>query len=348
MKILKYILLLILVVVIGLAIYTTMQPGEYEFTKTRIVQAPVEVVFEQVDDYRKWEEWGPWNEDDPTLSITYEERTKGPGSSYTWSSKEGDGKATRVESVPHKSQADELDFGSMGTSTAFWKFEPSEDGTTSVTWGMRASRVPYMMKFFSAISGGYENMMAPMFERGLERLDSLAQVRAKEYAEMANAWSLGEVSVKTGGAQKFVGYAHSSKIDAEAMQKIYMESMPMAGEYALKNGLEYGEFVPGAIFTKWDEEAGETDFMVGIFLNKGKALNAGAGMQSMILPAGNRVTVSKFGNYGTGDDEAHEAVNAYIQDHQLTVNGPIYEMYVNDPTTVQPNEIETDIFYPVK
>jgi effector-binding domain-containing protein len=124
-----------------------------------------------------------------------------------------------------------------------------------------------------------------------------------------------------------------------------MESLPKAGEYAMENGLEYGDFVPGAIFNRWDEEKGETDFLVGIFLKKN--LKAGEGMKAVTIPRGNKVSISKFGNYGTGDDEAHDAINVYIQENNLTESGPVYEMYVNDPTTVQPNEIQTDIYYPV-
>ncbi len=345
MKVLKYVLLLLLVVAVGLGIYAAIQPGEYDFTRSRTIQAPAEVVYEQVDDYKKWEEWGPWNEQDPTIRATYNEKTKGPGASYSWTSKEGDGKATRVESVPYTSLADELDFGSMGRSTAYWKFQP-RDGATEVTWGMRAQHVPYMMKFFSALSGGYEGMMAPMFDRGLERLDSISTLKANENTALMGSWTISEVALQATEVQKFIGYPHSSTTDLGALQKIYMESLPKAGEYAMENGLEYGDFIPGAIFNSWDEEKGETDFMVGIFLKKD--LRAGEGMQTVTVAAGNKVAISKFGNYGTGDDEAHNAISDYIEDNNLTTNGPVYEMYVNDPTEVKPNEIQTDIYYPVK
>jgi hypothetical protein len=50
MKFLKYVLILLLIVVIGLAIYTFLQPDEYDFTRTRTLNAPAEVVYEQLDD----------------------------------------------------------------------------------------------------------------------------------------------------------------------------------------------------------------------------------------------------------------------------------------------------------
>ena len=344
MKILKYVLIFVLIVVVGMLVYTFIQPSEYEISRTRVIEAPAELVYANVDDYKKWEAWGPWHDDDPSIVASYNEKTKGPGVSYTWTSDQGNGKATRVEAVPHESLADDLDFGSMGTSTAFWKFKPV-DGGTEVTWGMRAENTPFMMKFFSAISGGYDGMMGPMYERGLEKLDSVTQVQAKEYTEM-NAWSMGDITQKTVDVQSFIGYAHTSKIDDEAMKLIYGESLPKAGMYATEKGLQLGDYVPGAIFTKWDEENSEAEFMVGLFLMKD--LDPAEGMQSVKLPKGDVIMVSKFGNYGTGDYETHNALGAYLQENGLTMNGDPYEMYVNDPTTVKPSEIQTDIYYPVK
>ena len=130
------------------------------------------------------------------------------------------------------------------------------------------------------------------------------------------------------------------------MSKLFEESMPKVGEYAMTQGLEYGEFVPGAIYTKWDEETGDVDLIIGVFSNT--AMKQGKDMKAMDLSNGEVVTVSKFGNYGVGDMEAHEAIEEFMKQNNLGMTGIVYELYMNDPTEVTPDKIQTDIFYPIK
>ncbi|MEL6917481.1 MAG: SRPBCC family protein, partial [Bacteroidota bacterium] len=175
MKVLKYVLLFVLVIVVGVVIYAALQPSAYEVTRTRTVKAPVEVVYSNVDDYKNWEAWGPWEEEDPSMVYTYAEQTKGIGGSYSWDGKDGKGSAKTIEAVQNEAITNQLDFDGMGTANGFWKFKPV-DGGTEVTWGIKAEESPFVFKLIGAMMGGYDSMMGPMFERGLEKLDSVSQV----------------------------------------------------------------------------------------------------------------------------------------------------------------------------
>ena len=157
---------------------------------------------------------------------------------------------------------------------------------------------------------------------------------------------MGEVSKMAVAERNFIGYGHSSKMDQSEMSKIFQESMPKVGEYAIKQGLRYGEFTPGAVYTKWDEETGEADFIVGVFLEK--PITPGENMQAMNFPKGEVVAVSKFGNYGIGDMEAHAAIATFMETNNLTIPDIVYELYMNDPMEVTPDKIQTDIHYPLK
>lgn len=342
MKILKYILLFVLIVVIGLAIYAAVQPDSYEVKRTRVLNAPVEVVYDNVSDYKNWEAWLPWKEEDPEMTLAYGDQTQGQGASYSWSSSSGNGSMEMIEAKQNEAIVNEMTFEGMGSAKGFWNFKPIENGT-EVTWGMKTEESPYMMKLISAVSGGYDNMMGPMFERGLEKLDSIVQITAKDY-KPEGTWSMGEITRKPMDAQTFIGYPHISTTE-EAMQ-LFQESLPKAGMYASEKGLAQDEYMPSAIYNNWDMETGEVDMIIGLFLEKD--LDPAEGMEKVTLPKGDVVMVSKFGNYGTGDEQAHMAIAEFLKEHNLTIAGPVYEKYVNDPTLVKENEIQTDIYYPVK
>jgi effector-binding domain-containing protein len=130
----------------------------------------------------------------------------------------------------------------------------------------------------------------------------------------------------------------------EDLPKLFAEYMPKAGMHAM-NTLKYGEFTPAAVYKSWDEEKGETEFYIGLLLNKDLA--PAEGMTALDLPAGKTLMLSKFGPYGEGDYQAHTSVYDYMKKNNLTQKEVIWELYVNDPTTVKPIEVQTDIYYPV-
>ena len=80
MKVLKYLFFLILLLFIGVAVYFGTQDGDYHVSETRIINAPPEVVFQNINDYRNWENWGSWMKDE-TVKINYPEITSGEGAS---------------------------------------------------------------------------------------------------------------------------------------------------------------------------------------------------------------------------------------------------------------------------
>lgn len=347
MKILKYLLLLLVVAIAGFLIYVTVQPDSYDVKRSRVIKAPANVIFENINEYKNWQDWGPWMEEDPTIEATYPEQTSGVGAYYTWTSKDGPGKIETISLIENKSIDQKIYFGDYEPSDVYWTLEETEEGT-NVTWGMKSEKNPFIFKVFGALAGGMEKMLGPMHEKGLDNLDKVIQEHMKNNPPKPKAiFKVGEATPKEVTAQTFIGYPQKTKIDHENMTKLFMEFMPKAGQYAAESKLEHTAYTPAAVFTKWDEENGEAEFYIGLLLNDTKLAPA-EGMEKVDLPAGNTVMISKYGNYGTGDMEAHMAIDAYLKANSLEQNGPIWELYVNDPGQVKPEEIQTDIYYPVK
>jgi effector-binding domain-containing protein len=159
-----------------------------------------------------------------------------------------------------------------------------------------------------------------------------------------NNYTIGVISQKENPAQTFIGYFIKDKI--ENLPALFAEYMPQAGMYAVEQKLAYTDYTPGAVYTKFDEVKGETELYIGLMLSKKIAPKEG--MDSIDIPEGGVVTISKFGNYGEGDMEAHTNIANYFNNKNLEYGNLVWELYVNDPTTVKPEEIQTDIYYQIK
>lgn len=341
MKILKYLLIIVAILLLGGWTLVITQPDSYDVKRTKLIKAPASTIFNNLNEFKNWQEWGPWMEEDSTIVITYSDKTNGIGGSYSWTSDEGAGNLTTVALEENKSLDQKIQFDSYEPTDIYWILDETEDGT-NVTWGMKAETIPFMFKLFGLISGGMDAMMGPMEEKGLENLDAVIM---KELANLPpSSYSIGEISQKELPAQTFIGYFQKAKI--EDLPALFQEYMPKAGMHAAENNLEFGDYIPASVYTKYDEEKGETEFYIGLLLDK--ELAPAEGMEAVEIPAGNVVTLSKFGNYGVGDMEAHNNIAKYFENNNLEYGTLVWELYMNDPMEVKPAEIQTDIYYQVK
>ncbi len=343
MKILKYILIIVIVLLLGGWAYISTQPDSYDVNRSRIIKAPASVIFNNLNDFKNWQEWGPWQEEDSTIVATYPEKTSGIGGSYSWTSKDGPGKIETIALEENKSIDQKIQFGDFEPSDVYWTLEEVEDGT-NVTWGMKAEKTPFMFKFFAAISGGMDAMLGPMEEKGLENLDNVIEKEMANLAGKAPKYKVGTISEREIEAQTFIGYFQKAKI--EDIPSLFQEFMPKAGMYAAKNNLKSEDYTPASVYTKYDEKEGVTEFYIGLMLNT--SLAPDEGMDKVEIPAGSIVTLTKYGNYGDGDMEAHNNIANFFKNNNLEYGELVWELYTNDPTTVQPEEIQTDIYYQVK
>ena len=53
--------------------------GDKEAEETMVMNVPVAMVYNEVNDLKTWETWSPWKLEDPNLVINYLEKTKASG-----------------------------------------------------------------------------------------------------------------------------------------------------------------------------------------------------------------------------------------------------------------------------
>lgn len=173
MKILKVIGIVILVLVVLFLGIAMLLPSEIHVERTLVIPASSEIVFNQINDLRKWDEWSPWHQRDPEMKITYEDFLSGEGASYRWQSeKVGNGKLTITESEPFKYIETELDFMEQGTAVGYYRFEPVKEGT-QVTWGFKTDLGDGLIDKYVGLM--MDSMLGSDFEKGLQNLKAYVQ-----------------------------------------------------------------------------------------------------------------------------------------------------------------------------
>lgn len=178
MRILKYILLLAILAIIGFSVYVGTQKSEYEIEKSKVIKAQKSVVFNYVNDYRNWEDFGAWKDEDPSMIFTYSDTTIGKGASYSWKGKFGEGKTSTLFEKENDSIAQKVVF-SGNEGTAYFTFKDTIGGT-KVTWHSKGN-LEFMDKVYATFKGGAEKMIGDMFDKTLTKLEKVISYEINTY-----------------------------------------------------------------------------------------------------------------------------------------------------------------------
>jgi ribosome-associated toxin RatA of RatAB toxin-antitoxin module len=117
-------ILVVLIIIVGF-----MQPHNTTLSRQKLINAPPEVVFAEVNDLHRWPAWSWWIKNDPTMKITFGEQAAGLNASYAWTSDDGDGSLNIIESDPGKSLKTAIHFSDFGTAYGTYTFAPAGDST---------------------------------------------------------------------------------------------------------------------------------------------------------------------------------------------------------------------------
>jgi hypothetical protein len=172
-----YILITLACLSLILAVIASRQSSEFVVIRSAVIKAPDSVVFDHVNDLRKWQAWSPWARLDPDVKNTFDGPASGVGSSLSWVSannKVGQGKMTIIDSQPNKRVQFKLEFIKpfQGTNLAQFDFRP-EGVTTEVTWEMSGHK-PFIMKLVGLFMN-CDKMVGAQFEQGLSNLQMVTQ-----------------------------------------------------------------------------------------------------------------------------------------------------------------------------
>ena len=337
MKALKYILLLLLVLVIGFSIYIAVQPNSFEVTRTKTINAPKEVIYNNIIDFKNWEPWNSWKEAKPETKIMLSDQTKGIGGSYSWEDEDGIGTMKTLATIPNASITQEMQFGDFPENDVTWSLKDNENGTTEVTWTISGKDLSFGFKAFATVTGGMEKQIGPHYERSLVLLDSVLQEDMKRYHIEING-----ITEYGGGFYLYkTTNANSQNISAKMGQNFGALMQFMSQNDIKQTGM------PLTVYN--DMSSANVIMSNGIPVKERIEIPADSDVSINFIPNTKALKTTLKGNY-TYLSKAWEATMKHLAENGLeqSEHQP-FEVYTTDPGNYpNPADWVTEIYIPIK
>lgn len=159
-----------------LLIVASRKPDTFALERSIDIRAPAKEVYPLIAALPRMNTWNLFVEPDPNIEISYSGAEMGTGAVHTWSGNRnvGAGRLEITEAVPPSRIEMRLQmFRPMAADNQIeFKLVPSGDDTR-VTWRMSGPQ-PLIGKVISTFMD-CEQMIGPMFDKGLARLKTLAE-----------------------------------------------------------------------------------------------------------------------------------------------------------------------------
>jgi hypothetical protein len=162
-----------------LLIVVATRPNTYHVERSAKIEAPADVIFAEVNDFRTFSEWSPWAKLDPAVQTTISTPSAGVGATYAWqgNKKVGKGKMTLTESQAPTHVKERLEFLEPFASVADTDFSirPEGGNAATVTWAMdgKANFMGKAVGLFMSM----DKAIGKSFEEGLGNLKRVSEAK---------------------------------------------------------------------------------------------------------------------------------------------------------------------------
>ena len=345
MKLVKGILFFCLIMIGAGLMAALFAPSTQVVKRTIKIQAPQDVVFRQLSNFRMWPKWDPWFAKDTSQIRTYNGTVGQEKYGYSWSSKNSDVGKGRIE-VTQINKYEQLDFvffmnneNNDQGNKGYFKLE-EYNGMTEIEWGL-VSEMSYPSK---ALNYFIDGMVGPDFEQGLTNLKSL--IESPSFSDEREDKQGVHIAEEYG-----VNYALIKKNDLpmNQMEIFFKNGYKEIYTYMQTNGLAPTGEARG-LFYKWDEENSVATLAAAVPISKidqsyGSPVNLGLGECSLQNGA---VSCKINGPYSQSYN-AHLALGKWVDSTYKVLESPVVEEYIVGPRqTEDTSQFVTRIIYHFK
>lgn len=154
------------------------RPNTFRVQRAASINAPPDVIYPLIADFRAWNGWSPWEKLEPGMDKTFSGADSGTGAVYAWEGKKvGSGRMEITDTAAPSRITIKLDFFKPweAHNTTTFTLEP-RGGATQVTWTMEGP-APFINKVMGVFMN-LDRMIGRDFDAGLAGLKQLAEARA--------------------------------------------------------------------------------------------------------------------------------------------------------------------------
>ncbi len=168
--------LFVATLILALLIIAATRPNTFSLVRSAEFRAAPEKVFAQLNDFRNWAAWSPWEEMDPNLQRNFTGAGSGKGAKYAWvgNKKVGVGNMEITRSVANSNILLDLNFLKpfKANNVTEFKLTPVASGT-HLNWEMRGplNLLMRLMHLFMDMDG----LVGKDFEKGLAKLKTIVE-----------------------------------------------------------------------------------------------------------------------------------------------------------------------------
>lgn len=164
------------VVIIGLVTLAALKSPNYRIEREISIKAPAEAIFPIINSVSKTNEWMPWKESDPQMTLSYSGPDSGVGATTSWDSpgQMGHGKAEVIESVVNSKVVTKITYAKPMQMEQMSEFSLVQTGDSTTmrwsTWGQNG----FVGRFFCLFMN-MDKMVGGEFEKGLKKLKTMVE-----------------------------------------------------------------------------------------------------------------------------------------------------------------------------
>lgn len=306
---------------------------KFHIEKSIVINKDMQTVKGLIADFTKWNSWSPWTMLEPGCKVEVKGGVGQVGHEMHWEGQMIGAGSMNLTEVTNEKFVYDLTFLKPYKSKAITSFEFTSEGEgTKVIWKMDSS-----MPFFLSFMVPMIKMMVTMdYDRGLKMIKSLAETGQVD-AETTNK-----------GMVEFEGFSYvgiQRTLPIDRLSEMQKDFDKLIQEFVVGQGVSAKHWV--ALYPKMHPKemsmtyiAAISDEQIDTSKLSDEYVTGKIESQSM-LEIHHRGAYDFIGN-------AWSMGMMYLRSKKMKQKGVPFEYYRNSPLEVQPNELKTSIYFPVK